>query len=396
MMRHLLKITVVFAIAISFTGCYNAIEQTLLNGDYEQALESSLQRIRNDRHRDEYIALAEKAYHKIVSDDKYKIERLKSNNNPNRWGKIYYAYKEMERRQRTVEPYLPITYSDGRTAQFSIYNYMPVMEEARKNAADYHYQTAAEMLVLVSKEAARDAYYELKRIDQYASHYKDKEQLKRIAKEKGTNHILIDFKQAYNVTLPPNFTQSLASYNYENEVNGWSRLYRNWTDTFEYDLAIQVTVEGVDISPEQVKEIHFHEQKQVEDGYEPLTDAEGNFAVDSSGNIIKVLKYKTLHCYVTEWIQHKSAKIYSSFEIYDNRYKQKVVDHRLEDNILFDNSYAQANGHIEILTSDLKSKLNRAPLPFPTNYDMIMQTSTNLSHQVARAIDQNDNLLESL
>ncbi|MEZ5024297.1 MAG: hypothetical protein R2728_13730 [Chitinophagales bacterium] len=396
MMRHLLKITMVIAISLSFTGCYNAVESALYDGNYENALEAALKKLKNDRKHDEYLAIAEKAYNKVLSEEKYRIERLKSNGDPSDWGQIFDIYRNMEYRQNTAEPYLPLFYNDGTEASFPTFNYIKVIEEARQNAAEYHYQTAQDMLAQPYKEAARDAYYELDKINRYYNNYKDKAQLKYLAKEKGTNHVLLEFKQAYNVVLPPNFLNVLSEYNYERYMDDWSRLYRTWTDTFEYDLAIQVTVEGVEISPEYVKEVHFHEEKTVEDGTQPLVNSEGNYVVDSLGQIIKVPKYKTLYCHVTEWEQNKSARIYSSFEIYDNRYQQKIVNQRLEDNTFFANNYASANGHIEILNRDLRNKLNNRPLPFPNNYDMILKTSNNLKQQIANAIDRYDNLLAGL
>ncbi len=394
-MPHLLKFTLIAAIALSFTACYNAVEQSLYNGNYENALENALHRMRNDRKQDEYIAIAEKAYDRILDKELSNIERLKSAHAPSNWGKIFYLYQNLDRKQNVVEPYLPISYTNGKIADFPIHNFSNVIKEARAHAADYHYQRALQMLEEPYKEAARDAYSELHKIDPYYRNYKNKEQLKYTAKEKGTNHILLDFKEGYNVNLPSNFMQALSSYNYENKVEEWSRLYRDWTDTFEYDMVIQITVERVDISPEHVKEIHFHEQKQIEDGTQPLIDREGNYVVDSTGTIIQVPKYTTLHCHVTEWVQDKSARIYSSFKILDNRYQRKLVDQQFEDNVQFANNYANANGHIEILNNELKHKLKNRPLPFPTNYDMIMQTSENLKHQIATAIDRYDEVLAS-
>ncbi|MEZ5003629.1 MAG: hypothetical protein R2730_11405 [Chitinophagales bacterium] len=396
MMRYLLPLSVLIAISVSLTGCYNAVESALYNGNYENAFENALQKLKNERKRDEYLAIAEKAYNKVLSEEKYRIERLKNNGDPSDWGQIFDIYRSMEHRQNTAEPYLPLYYNDGREANFPTFNYINVIEEARQNAAEYHYQTAQQMLAQPYKEAARDAYYELDKINRYYNQYKDKTALKYQAKEKGTNHILLDFKQAYNVVLPSNFLEVISEYNYERYVDDWSRLYRTWTDTFEYDMAILVTVEGVDISPEHVKETHFHEEKEVQDGTQPLVDAEGNYVVDSLGHIIQVPKYKTLFCHVTEWEQNKSARIFSSFEIYDNRYQQKVVNHRIEDNTYFSNNYARANGHIEILDNDLRYKLNKRPLPFPNNFEMIMQTSENLKQQIARAINQYDDVLASL
>jgi len=381
---------------ILFTGCYNTIEKTLYEGNYDAALQAALPKLNNSRKKDEYINLALKAYHKVMDADQYKIERLKSTNDGSNWGKIYYVYLEMERRQNTIEPYLPFTYTDGSVVEIETYNYIKVIEEARKYAAEYHYLLAKDMLAQPYKEAARDAYHELHKIDQFYQDYLDKEALKFEAKQKGTNHIYIDFKQAYGVNLPANFLASLGEYNYERKLQDWSVLHRTRTDSSSFDMVIQVTIDAVDISPEHVKETHFHEDKQVSDGYHDLLDSEGNPIVDSLGNVIQVEKFKTLHCDVTEWTQSKSARIISTFEIYDFRYNRKVVTQPIEDQVHFTNNYASARGHTEILHHDWHQKLNGRPVPFPTHFDMISQTSGNLKKQISNSIDRNDDVLASL
>ncbi len=397
-MRTIPRILLALTLTVFLSSCYNAIEQQLYHGNYDEVIHSSLQKMNKSRNRDDYLALAEKAYNKVLEDDKSRIAALKARNNDNsNWGNIYYLYKQMAKRQRAINPYLPITYANGQSANFEIFNYDQVIEEARENAANYHYERAKYFLDQPYKQTARDAYYELNKINDFYGAYKDRYELQRIAKDKGTNHVLLTIKSAYNVQLPPGFIQQVMQYDYERRMDNWSQLYRTWSDSSAYDLGIEVTVERIEISPEHITEVHHHEQKKIEDGVQPLLDSEGNFVTDTSGNIIQIPKHKTVECHVTEWHQSKSARIFSSFKIYDNRLERLVVHQPLEDNVAFDNHYAQANGYLDILNDHLQDLIHHHhPKPFPNNYDMIMQTTENLKQHIARNIGRHDEVLAGL
>jgi len=73
-----------------------------------------------------------------------------------------------------------------------------------------------------------------------------------------------------------------------------------------------------------------------------------------------------------------------------------VVNQPIEDQVHFVNSYASAIGSLDILSVGIQQKLRGRPAPFPTNFDMILQTANNLKIQIAKSIDANDDVLASL
>lgn len=390
------RMTLLAIITITFSACYSAVESTLHSGDYEQALQEALKRLDNKRKRDDYIAIAEKAYRNVLNREQNEIDLLKSRYDNANWGRIYNVYRKMEYRQKLVEPYLPITYTDGREADFPTYNYGRVKEEARENAAAYHYDRAIELLASEYKEHAREAYFELDKIDRYYNNYKDKVQLKYIAKQKGTNQVLLKFKNNDRLVLPSNFFQELQAYNYEKRLEDWTQLHRTPTDSMQYDMTIEVQVQHIEFTPERIREVRYTEQERVRDGNQPKVNSEGQYVTDTLGNILQEPRYVTLYCYVTEYVQEKSGRLFSSFTVQDNRNNKVIVEHRMEDNTNFSNVYAQANGHLDILDYDTRRKLNQRPLPFPSDFDMIMQTTQNLKYQIAQAFDRYDDVLASL
>lgn len=392
---HLILASVIASGLLS--GCYNTVESQLYSGNYEEVLASSLKKLKNSKKRDQYLALAEKAYNNLFQDDKDKISRLKSGNtNGQNWDAIYDVYSRMNNRQRIVRPYLPLAYSNGSNASIELFDYTQVIEEARRNAADYHYRNALSLLEQPYKQAARDAYSELIRINKYYSDYKDASALINSAYEKGSNKVLLTFSSAYGVSLPPSYLNELTRYNYEREMDSWSMLYRTPADTSFYDLEINVRIEEISISPEYIRENNYKEEKTVQDGSQPLLDSEGNTVKDSLGNVIMVPRYTTLTCYVTEWSQSKTARVRAEFRIYNSHTGQLMVQQPLQHEVVFENCYARANGYLDILPQAVRSKLRQNFVPFPADTDLVYQTTADMQRQVASAIDRHDSFLAAL
>jgi len=397
MKRSLHFFTVAVVAVLLTTGCYNAVEQQLQHGNYDAVLKASLDRMDRSRKRDEYISMAHRAYDKVMGEDIDQISQLKARNSDNRnWGKIYYLYKRMDERQRILERYLPLTYLNGNEVDIELYNLDPVIEESREYAAAYHYDRAISYLEAGNRRAARYAYSELNDIDQYFYDFKDVEALRAQAVNQGTNKILITFNKAYEVYLPESFTEELAYHDYERLMGPWSKLYREVPDSNIFDYAIELTVEHLEISPQHLKEIHYSEEQEVQDGTQPLVNEEGNYVTDTSGNIIQVPKYKILYCHITEWNQNRSALVVTGFKIHDMRTQQLIVHQDLEDHAIFENTYARANGHLEILGPAIIQKLESLPQPFPNDYEMAMLTSNGLKRQISNAIQRNVHILEDV
>lgn len=398
MERKILPLTVAMALSLLLTGCFSGVEQELQYGNYEEALRSSLERMdRSPRKRDNYIDVALKAYNRAIREDKDDIARLKAVNTDNsKWGKIFAIYRNMDRRQSIIEPYLPLTYSSGREIDMDWMNLRPVIEEAREGAAQYHYMLGKDFLATNQRSGGRNAWYELRQIDRYYSQYLDTDDLLQEARTLGTNRVGITFRQSRDYLVPDQFLSELAYAEYERCLDEWSELYRDPSDSMELDFIVELDIESVWMSPQNIREVHYDEQQTVEDGVEALLDDEGNIVLDSSGNVVQVTKYATLYCHVTEWTQFRESSVASLFRIYDPKRNRVAYQQRLEDRAVFEHTYARANGHLHILPPAVKQKLNNRPLPFPADDEMIFLTANGLKDQITRALDRNSRLLADL
>jgi hypothetical protein len=395
------RLPVIFLLACLnlLTGCYHAIEQQFEYGNYNTVIREALEKTGKSRKRDMYIDMAVRAYEKGMAEDREEIAWLKADNaDGSKWGRIYTTYTSMIRRQRTIEPFLPLRYTDGRLADPELYNFSEVLEEARAGATEYHYRTASRWLEQGTRRAGREAYGHLDELRRYYTRnsYKDENALRSRAAEMGTNNIVLLFRPSSGVYLPTDYLTELGYYDYEGCLDNWTRLYREDDEPARIDYTIEVTVESVHVGPQQLKERHYTKRREIEDGIQPLLDSDGNIVVDSSGNVIQVPRYTTLSCYVTEWNQHSTANIITSFNIYDGKGGRMAARQRLEDHVIFENTYARANGHLDILPPETIALLNNQPLPFPPDHDMVMLTAESLRKQIAKAIRQHDDLLASL
>lgn len=385
--------------SLLMSSCYNAVEDQFYSGNYETALRNSLEKINRSRKRDQYIDIARKAYDKSMADEKRMVASLKARNSDGSyWGEIYFLYLSMDEKQEAIAPYLPLRYNDGTIVDIELFDLNNVIEEARAGAADFHYGEARRLLHQGNRRSGREAYSHLQEIRRYFhwGRFSDEDDLLRYAADLGTNRVLIRFKTPRNQYVPDAYLEELAYFDYEGYVYNWTKLDREPIDSIRYDYAIDIILEQVRIDPGLTRQVHYDKTKEVEDGVQPLLDGNGQIVLDSTGNVIQVPRYTTLVCHVTEWSQQRTARVFTSFEIHDLRYNERRVYQRLEDHAVFENRYATANGHLQILPSETIALINNHPKPFPNDHDMLLLTAESIKRQVATAIRNNGTLLAAI
>ena len=70
----------------------------------------------------------------------------------------------------------------------------------------------------------------------------------------------------------------------------------------------------LNVSPDLIQDKDLIEKKTVDNGFEYVLDAKGNVMKDTSGNDIKIKKYKEIQCTVIESHQQKDCNITGEIE----------------------------------------------------------------------------------
>jgi hypothetical protein len=179
------------------------------------------------------------------------------------------------------------------------------------------------------------------------------------------------------------------------ELNGqWVRFDVNEQPGKEYDFTIMLTLNGISVSPDALKEVVTTETKQVPDGFQYALDSKGNVMKDSLGNDIKIPKTKTIKCLVTETLKHKEVSVIGVLDFYDLVNRQLIRSFPIKADAFFDNSFVIAVGNHEALKPETKKKLESRPLPFPNDLSMIMQSATSLKNTAKDIIWNNYQILK--
>ena len=92
-----------------------------------------------------------------------------------------------------------------------------------------------------------------------------------------------------------------------------------------YDYEVVLKIEDVRFDREREVVNNYVRQKEIQDGYRYVLDANGNVVKDSLGNDIKEPNYVIISANVTEVERFKNAEVIATLEVIDLQ-KDKVIE----------------------------------------------------------------------
>ncbi len=385
-----------FALILSLfmlSSCYGA-KYSLKHGDYNAAVYKAARVLIRHHNRKKLILTLEQAYPLAVQRDQNQIDFLNAQGDTARWDAIFHIYQNMNERQLEVERAYPLVV-DGRKIEFEHVNYNTMINDAKKKAADYYYHHAKTLMDLDQKFAYRDAFDEFLKAQNYSNDYPDADNLMDICYEKGLTHLLLIAVNSTPFKLDDDFMVNLIDFP-RNELNGFWYQYHTTDDrNGNYDVYINIALTVIDVTPNSKSVKNHTETKKIEDGWEYKVDANGHIVTDTAGNKIKVTKYKTISCTVTETRQYKVAHLQGSINYVDGAtrmIKKSVpvsVDHT------FEHYYSTAKGDMRALSNDTKNKLKKRPAVYPSDIDMIYAANATMRDVLFDALRDNKGFVQN-
>ncbi len=357
-------------------------------GYYDTAIQKSSKKLMKKPNREKLISVLHKSYLIANQKDNDRIAYLRSSGQPEIWEEVFELLNRMKRRQDMVKFLNPEILQK---INFQNILYDNEILFARQNAAEYFYAKGMRYLNENNRNASRLAYSEFLKVKKYYQDFRDTEQLIREAEEKGTANILFQVKNSTNLIMPQGFVIALTQLNLTDMNILFRRFYNNAENNILFHYNISLQIQDILISPEQVKEYHKTESKEIQDGFQYLLDQNGNVMKDSLGNDIKVPKLVTINCNVVEVHQFKSVLVGASIRIV-NEFNQLLIDEPLSGEWVFDNRYLFINGDQRALSEDTKRKLSWKPLPFPSDEHIILQTTDILKNMSKDFVYKHRNL----
>ncbi|MEL6945771.1 MAG: hypothetical protein AAFO82_24215, partial [Bacteroidota bacterium] len=236
-MKNLLNLFLAFWMTSLLVACVSP-EKLLENGNYDAAIYKSVDKLIGKKKKEKYVRALEEAFFKATNRDMAAINRLRGGDAPDKWARIYKVAQQIEKRQKRVEPLLPLIDRNGIKADFQFVKINALEQEARSNAALVHYNNALNLLEkaeLGNKRAARDAYDELKATRTYYKQYKNREDLMERAKSLGMTNVLVRMENRSRVILPSDFERDLLQLDTRGMNSSWTTYYTNEATGLDFD-----------------------------------------------------------------------------------------------------------------------------------------------------------------
>jgi hypothetical protein len=378
-------------LALLFTNCRTS-SSYLKHGQFDSAVYKSAAKLRKKPTKTREIHVLREAFAKANQSDLDRINFLRTSGEPDIWDNIFSRYNALKNRQDLVKT-LPTNVLNA--IHFVPVNYDEEVIGAKRKAAEYFYAHALQLLERGNKQSARQAYSELLRVKQYYSDYKDVDAKLQEALLNGRSNVLFKIQNQSNMIAPQNFEQELLKISMEDMNTLWMNYHTKAIGQLQYDYTILLNLKDIAVSPEQVREESYTDQKEIQDGFKYKLDSKGNVMKDSAGNDIKIPIIKIITCKVVLTKARKSALIKGTLDYMNNHTGQLIKTFPVAAETFFENNVAVPYGDLNALSSSSRNLINTSHfIPFPSNPDIIMQAAVRLKDMTKDIIWRNKNTID--
>ncbi len=387
------KITTLVIVLFIITSCsVKQAQKQLSSGNYDHAITTAAKSLRNNKdkkRKQEYIYLLEDAFAKAKERDERDINLLAKDTNPANLEKIYNIFQLMNNRQEMIRPLLPLRLvQDNRNAAFQFEDYSDQIVSSKNALSKYLYNNALNAVMLGDKAQNRQAYDDLLYLETINPSYKDVKKLTADARSKGSDYVSVTAKNETNLIIPQRLQNDLLNFSTFGLNEKWTVYHSNRQPNIRYDYGVVINFRAINISPEQVKEKEIINEKLVKVGTKKLLDARGNIVKDSLGNAVMVDNMKTVKTRINEFHQFKACQVSAQVEYVDLQLNTLMQTFPLASEFIFENIYATARGDRRAI-DDQYIYLNRKPVPFPSNEQMVFDTGEDLKAKLKTILANN-------
>jgi hypothetical protein len=186
--------------------------------------------------------------------------------------------------------------------------------------------------------------------------------------------------------IPKRLEKAILDFDTYRLDDFWTEYHGEKDPNTDYSFGIVLELRRILISPDRLYEKEFVREKRVQDGWEYVLDENGNVAKDSLGNDIKVNVYKDLRAKVLVSTQDKSVVVAGNIIYRNLKESRNMKVYPIESQFVFEHVFAEYQGDEDALLKEDRRLLRRAYVDFPTNEQMIFDTSTDLKNRFARIL----------
>lgn len=381
-------LSIIFILLIVSCSSKKQIEKSLNSGNYDQAIEDAIRKLENNKNKDrkqDYVMMLHDAYEKAVDRDLQTIKHLKKDGNPENFKKIYELYLNLNARQESIKPLLPLQVG-GKPIRLDFKDYTNALVESSKAVSEYMYHNGQALLKSSNKQDIKEAYHTFVYIDQINPNYKDVRNLKQQAHDLGTDYVIVTIENQTNQVIPRRLEDDLLNFDTYGLNQFWTVYHANPDGKLDYDYAMALRLKRINISPEKLNEKQLMREKQIVDGWKYQKDNKGNVAKDSLGNDIKIDNVIDVKARYHEYQQFKSTQVLADVVYVDLKSNQTLDVFPINSEFIFENIYATVRGDERALSTRDRELLRNRRMNFPSNEDMVYDTGEDLKIQLKQII----------
>ena len=391
------KVLLFASITLFLIACSSVkkTQEALNTGNYDVVIRNAIDQLKKNKTRkrkQQFVYLLESAFAKATERDLSEIKFLKKENNPAQLEDIYNLYNTLENRQNLIKPLLPLPLLDeNRNARFKFQDYSDEIISTKNELAAHLYSKASALMNQnsASKFVYRQAFDDLRFIDEISPNYKNVRQLMEEAQAKGVDFVLVTLQNATDKVIPKRLEDDLLNFNTYGLNDIWTIYHGNEVENINYDFGLMLEFRDIQVSPEQIRERQIIKEKEIKDGWEYALDDNGNVRKDSLGNDIKVDKFKTIRCELYEFTQFKAAKVDGQVKYVDYKTQQLIEAFPISTEFIFEHQYADFDGDRRALDNDFRDLITARALPFPSNEQMIYDSGEDIKARLKAILTRN-------
>ena len=387
------KNILLFLAFLIFSCGVKATRNYLTSGDYDNAIERALEGLRGNKNakgKQDYVFLLEEAFAKVKERDLRNISFLKAEKNSANFEKIYATYVKLNQRQESIRPLLPLNLIElNRDALFPFDDYSNEIASSKQVLTNYLYTNAKALLLTKDKMSYRRAYDDLVYINEISAGFKDVVALQNEALQKGTDYVNVYTKNESNMVVPTRLQNDLLDFSTFGLNDKWTVYHSNRQKGKAYDYGLIVNFREINISPEQVKEREFINEKEIKDGTKPLLNAQGQPVIDNTGHAVMVDNIKKIRVQIYEFKQFKAVNVIAKVDYIDFKTNQLIETFPLASEFIFENTYARFSGDRAACDPNYMINFDRRVVQFPSNEQMVLDAGQDLKNKLKSVITRN-------
>lgn len=353
-----------------------SVNKMVEKGEYDKAFSYAISKLQGEKNKKtEYVKGLEKAFAKLNSANLKEIDRLNPQAKPANWVAVHNIYKSILSRQDRLDPLLPLVSEDGYRASFEMIDVTSELRNAEENTILYHYNRALDYIDRSEKSKdklfARDAYEELRKIDQYRTSYKDKERLKEKALSLGLTKIYFEVSNGLRDFHGNDIEKDMWNLPVSKLDNLWNDYSMGgFDDGKDADYVVIIELENINFSPERERVNSYVEEKEILIRKEKVKEVRDSVTVEVEKEV-----WEKVRANISEIMREKKSELHGKMKVFDNRSKEYISTVPI--NVYHDfNGYAcNFIGDERALTSESKRKMDAHIELFPPDFSMASDLS---------------------